>query len=135
MSNFFIAKRDGTKERYDAEKIHDKTIMACEGLSNVSPSEIEMNADLNLREGISTNEIHTNLVDSAAQLISETNPNYEYVASRLLNQQLRKEVYHQYNPLPFLDEIKKRVRLEVYDDYILKKYTEEEIEAVLNGSK
>ena len=50
------------------------------------------------------------LIKSASDLISEKTPNYQIVAARLLNQKIRKEVYGQYHPKPFLDTIKKNVK-------------------------
>lgn len=123
----FVVKNNKEKEPYDAEKIHDKTLMAVDGLSNVSASEIEMNAGLSLRNNIPTEEIQDNLIMSAAELIDEDHPNYEIAAARLLNQKLRKQVYSQYSPLPFLDEVEKRVNKGYYDKLIFKKYTREEI--------
>ena len=53
-----VTKRDGNKEEYNVEKIHKVVEWATEGLSNVSMSEIEMNANLSITNGITTEEIH-----------------------------------------------------------------------------
>jgi len=46
MSNgIHIIKRDGTKEPINIDKIHKVVQFACEVLSGVSSSQIEMNAD------------------------------------------------------------------------------------------
>ena len=57
---------------------------ACEGLAGVSESQIEMNANIQFYDGISTNDIQEILVRSANDLISLDNPNYQFVAARLL---------------------------------------------------
>jgi ribonucleoside-diphosphate reductase alpha chain len=60
-------------------------------------------------------------------LITEESPNYQYVAGRLINYGLRKEVYGEFNPPRFYEHIKKIVDLGYYDSDILAWYTEEEI--------
>ena len=80
-----VTKRDGELELYDVEKIHQVVEWATEGINNVSSSDIEMNMNLSMRDKISTEEIHQILIKSASDLISESTPNYQYVAARLLN--------------------------------------------------
>lgn len=127
MKNIYIIKRDGTKELYNPEKIHEKTLMSTAGLTGVSASEIEMNAQLYIQEGTKSFDIQKALEMSAAEKISPETPNYEYAAARLLNQRLRKEVYGQYYPLDFYSQVVKNVKAGYYDSIILEKYTEEEI--------
>lgn len=93
-----VVKRDGRQEALDLEKIHKVVFWACEDLTGVSPSELEMKAQLQLENGVETDKIHELLIKSAADLISEETPNYQYVASRLASYQLRKEVYGRYEP-------------------------------------
>lgn len=123
----YIIKRNGEKELLNPEKIHEKTLMATDGLNGVSASEIEMQANLQIDNGTKSSDIQKFLIKSAADLISEDAPNYQFAAARLLNQQLRKEVYGQYHPLPFLDVVKERVKKGIYDKYILDHYSDEEI--------
>ena len=133
MNDIYVIKRSGSKELYDAEKIHEKTLLACQGLSGVSASDIEMGARLFITDGIKAKDIHTALINSAAEKISTDKPNYEYAAARLLNQQIRKEVYGQYTPFDFCSEIKKRVKEKLYDASILEDYTDDELQ--FYGSK
>lgn len=127
MKDIYITKQSGGKELYDAEKIHDKVMYAVEGLSGVSASEIEMNANLFIKNNTKSIDIQKALENSAAEKISEETPNYEYAAARLLNQRIRKEVYGQYTPYDFYSEVKKRVKRKIYDKVLLEKYTEDEI--------
>ena len=53
-----IVKRTGKKEPLNIEKIHKVVMFACEGLAGVSASQIEMNANLQFYDGMSTSEIH-----------------------------------------------------------------------------
>ena len=116
-----VTKRDGVKKDYDVEKIHKVVEWATEGLSNVSMSEIEMNANLSITNGISTQEIHKILIKSANDLISESFPNYQYVAARLLNMSLRKDVWKSCKPPELLHHIQINIDNDVYDPEILEK--------------
>jgi len=124
-----ISKRNGQAEDYDVEKIHKVVHWATEGLNGVSLSDIEMNANLSLYDGIQTSEIQQILIKSANDLISESNPNYQYSAARLLNMQLRKDVWASgKKPPAFFDFIAVRVDNGVYDPAILEKWSKEDVE-------
>ena len=124
-----ISKRNGQAEDYDVEKIHKVVHWATEGLNGVSLSDIEMNANLSLYDGIPTSEIQQILIKSANDLISESNPNYQYSAARLLNMQLRKDVWASGKKSPaFFTFIAVRVDNGVYDPAILEKWSKQDIE-------
>ena len=126
-----VTKRNGNIEIYNVEKIHKVVDWAIRGLNNVSLSEIEMNANLSIRDGITTKEIHQILIKSANDLTSPQNPNYQYVASRLLNMSLRKDLWDKYDcPPPLYDHIKKNIDYAVYDDSLLNKWTKEDIVSI-----
>lgn len=123
-----VTKRSGKKEEFSVEKIHKVVEWATRGINGVSFSDIEMNANLSLYDGISSTEIHQILIKSANDLISTHAPNYQYVAARLLNMQLRKEVWGSGDTKPqFLYFLQLNVDSGVYDPSILQKWTEEEI--------
>ena len=71
----YVTKRDGTKEEFSVEKIHKVVQWATRGVNGVSFSDIEMNANLSLYDGIASSEIHNIVIKSASDLISESNPN------------------------------------------------------------
>lgn len=124
-----VSKRNGHLEEYSVEKIHKVVEWAIGDLNNVSLSEIEMNANLSLRDKISTEEIHQILIKSANDLVSTTHPNYQYVASRLLNMSLRKDLWESYDQPPTLHEhISNNVDASVYDRELLKKWTKEDLD-------
>jgi len=75
-----IVKRDGSKEHLNIDKIHVVVEHACEGLAGVSSSQIEMNANLQFYDNMSTIEIQEILIRSANDLISLEAPNYQYAA-------------------------------------------------------
>jgi ribonucleoside-diphosphate reductase alpha chain len=121
-----IVKRDGRKEPLDINKIHLMVEEACEGLAGVSVSQIEMNADLQFRDGITTAEIQEILVRSASDLISLEKPNYQFAAARLLLYGLRKDVFGKFDYDPLYDVVKRNVEYGVYDNELLEKYSKDE---------
>jgi ribonucleoside-diphosphate reductase alpha chain len=123
-----VTKRSGKKEEFSVEKIHKVVEWATRGINGVSFSDIEMNANLSLYDGISSTEIHQILIKSANDLISTHAPNYQYVAARLLNMQLRKEVWGIGDQHPqFLYFLHINIDSGVYDPSILQKWTAEQI--------
>jgi len=128
MSNgTMITKRDGRKEHLNIDKIHFVVAEACKNLAGVSSSQIEMNANLQFYEGMSTKEIQEILIRSASDLVSLENPNYQFAAARLLSYSLNKEVFGQFEPLSFKDIVLKNVNRGVYDAEFLSYYSDEEI--------
>ena len=128
MSNDInVLKRDGTKEPYDLEKVHKMVEFAVEGLAGVSASQVEIQSGLQLCDGITSADIQEILIKSASDLISEDNPNYQFVAARLLLFGLRKAVHGHPEILPpLLEHIKRCVDKGVYDSAIVNRYSEEE---------
>jgi len=122
-----IIKRDGRKEPLDIDKMHFVVENACQGLSGVSASQIEMNANLQFRDGMTTKEIQEVLIRSASDLISLENPNYQYAAARLLLYGVYKEVFGRYESRSLLEMIQINIDRGVYDPEVLSKYSEEEI--------
>ena len=131
MNNeLYVSKRDGRKELIDLDKIHKVVTWAADGLDNVSVSEVELRAHLQFFEGIQTSEIHETLIKAAADLISETAPDYQYLAARLNIFHLRKKAYGEFEPPALYDHVKQMVEAERYDDHLLTDYTEEEFAAM-----
>ena len=126
-SQISVRKRNGEAEKFNIEKIHKVINWAIEGISDVSLSDIEINAKLNMIDNISSKEIHQVLIESAANLITLETPNYQFVASRLLNYQLRKDVWGGKHSPRLLDVIHNGLKKKIYDPVILEKYSEDEI--------
>jgi ribonucleoside-diphosphate reductase alpha chain len=125
-----VRKRNGSVEPLNLDKIHKMVDEACEGLgSGVSASQVEMNSGLQFFDGIETKDIQEILVRSASDLISLENPNYQFVAARLLLFGLRKQVFGSdwVNGHPHvLDHAFKLATNGIYDKEILGKYNKEE---------
>ncbi len=127
MEEIHVIKRDGTRTPIDLTMIHEAVDWACNGFEDVSVSDIEINSKLQFYEGITTAEIQKVMIHSAADLISENQPNYQYVAARLLLMDLRKKVYKQFEPIPFEYLVRNNIYKGVYDRIILDKYSEQEL--------
>ena len=130
MNNkIMVTKRNGRgQEHFDLEKVHKVLEWATVDISGVSISEIELRSNIQLYDGIKAYDIHELLIKSASELISDATPNYQYVAARLINYKLRKEVYGQFEPWLFSHIVEKNVERGVYDSEILDKYSTEELE-------
>ena len=127
MSDIQVLKRDGTKEQLNLDKVHKMVEFACEGLAGVSASQVEIQSGLQFCDGITSNDIQEILIRSASDLITEENPNYQYVAARLLLFGLRKAVHGHPEILPpLLKHVKGCIDKGVYDSAIVNRYSEEE---------
>ena len=132
--DILVNKRNGRgSEPLNIEKIHEMVEYACEDIKGVSSSQVEMNSGLQFYDGISTDEIQQILIKSASDLISLENPNYQYVAARLLLFSLRKQIFHRLWDHPhFYDHTKKGVDIEVYDPKILDWYDKKDFDRMEN---
>ena len=120
-----VIKRDGETTPLNLDKIHKMVEFACEGLAGVSASQVEMNSNLQLFDGIKTSDIQEILIRSANDLITLDNPNYQFVASRLLLFSIRKQVVPGWEDgFPhLLDHVEECSKDGVYDPDILSKYS------------
>jgi ribonucleoside-diphosphate reductase alpha chain len=123
-----VKKRDGSLVPFNVENINKVIKWSTTDISGVSVSDIEINTKLNLVDGISTKEIHNVLIESAINLFNEDNPNYQWVASRLLTYQLRKDVWGGKNPPKLYDFINLNTERSVYHPEILESYSKAEID-------
>ena len=87
-----ILKRNGRTESLDISKIQKYTSAAVKGLANVSQSELEVDAQLHFRDGISSKQIQETLIKTAVDKIDIDAPNWTFVASRLFLYNLYHEV-------------------------------------------
>ena len=130
-----VTKRDGSIQPFNLDKVHKVLEWAVEDISGVSMSEIEIKANIQLYDKIPAYDIHELLIKSAAELISEHTPNYQFVAARLISYKMRKEAYGEYNVPPLTYIIERNIELGVYDKEIVNLYTEDEIVELSNYIK
>ena len=126
QQDLMVTKRDGRQEKLDLEKIHRVVIWAAEGLDQVSPSEVELKAHIQFYQGMKTADIHETLIKSAADLISEETPDYQYLAARLAIFHLRKRAFGQFAPPVLYDHTLAMVEAGRYDKHIIEDYSAEE---------
>jgi len=122
-----VKKRNGRLQKLDINKVNICAQRACEGLEDVSASEVIIDADVQFYEKIPTKEIDRALIMSARTKI-EKEPNYAYVAARLMLGNVHKEVFgssvdkdafdHQYR-LSFIKNIKLLVDRGVLSEKLL----------------
>lgn len=127
MTDIKVLKRNGEYERYDADKINQVVQWACEGL-DVSPSEILMKMQVQLFDGIKTEDLQKLVIKSAADLIEVWQSDYQYVAARLLMYDVRKKAFWNYDPPALKDHVHDIVNLGWYDPEIVQKYSDEEMD-------
>ena len=128
-----VIKRNGRTEPLNLEKMHLMVDEACQDLAGVSASQVEMQSGIQFYDGITTAEIQEILIRSASDLINLDNPNYQFVAARLLLFSVRKSLYGKTKDHPeFIEHITKCVNARVYDAGIFDKYTHEELIKVGN---
>ncbi len=136
MDTLHVKKRNGRLENLDINKINLCATRACDALDDVSASEVVLDAEVQFYDKITTKEIDQALIMSARTKI-EKEPNYTYVAARLLLGNIHKEVFaesrdkdafeHQYR-LSFIRNVKKLVKQDILNkkllSYDLKKLSE-----------
>lgn len=123
-----VTKRDGRLEPINLDKIHKVIAWAADGLDNVSVSQVELKSHIQFYEGIKTRDIHETIIKSAADLISETTPDYQYLAARLAIFHLRKIAYNQFEPPHLYDHVKTLTDAGKYDKHILADYSRAEFD-------
>jgi ribonucleoside-diphosphate reductase alpha chain len=134
-----VKKRNGELEDFSAEKLNEVVMWACKDLE-ANPSDIVMNAKLQLYNGIKTSKIHEVLINSSANLINIKNSDYQWSTSRLLSFFTRKQLFGVFKDedMPSIKDVfRKNVKLGFYDPQIIKKFTEnelEQIEKIINHS-
>jgi len=121
-----VTKRDGTKEPLDIDKLHTVVFYACENITGVSASEVELKSQIQFFDGVTSKEIQETLIKAAADLISEETPNYQYVGGRLVNYALRKEVFNGFEPGHIKELVDRNTKAGFYDEELVTKYSAEE---------
>ena len=127
-----VVKRNGQKVPLNISKIQRQVAFGCRGIDGVSPSMIEIKAQIELHDGMTTETIDELLLKAMVDLIDETenpetnNTNYQYVAGRQRVSMLRKEVYGQYDPPRLYNIVQTNVSAGMYTQELLDWYTEDE---------
>src|SRR5210317_759587 len=126
MTQIQVLKRDGTREPLDLEKLHKVVFWATKDITGVSASEVEIKSHIQFYNGIKTSDIQETLIKAAAELISEETPNYQYVAGRLINYHLRKQVYNGYGVPSLAEHIENNITRGYYEPELCNWYSKED---------
>lgn len=122
--------RAGIKEKLDIKKIREKLIKACDGLE-VNMVELESHIDAIYQEGIKTKKIQETLINQAVSMVSFEEPDWTYVAGRLLMMETEREVFHKrgFSYGKFYQTIEILTKKGIYDGRLLE-FSREEIDAL-----
>jgi ribonucleoside-diphosphate reductase alpha chain len=132
MTQIQVIKRSGVRVPLDISKIQRQVAFGCRDIDGVSPSMIEIRAQLEFHDGMTTETIDALLLQAMVSLVDETenpeinNVNYQYVAGRQRLSMLRKEVYGTYTPPKLYSIVKTNVQAGMYTAELLNWYTEDE---------
>lgn len=129
-SQITVVKRGGRSELLDLDKIHKVLNWAAEGLDDVSVSQVELKAQLQFHNGITTSDIHETLIKAAADLISADTPDYQYLAARLAIFHLRKRAYGDFQPPKLRDHVEAMVEAGRYDSHLFTDYSDADYETM-----
>jgi len=127
IENLVIVKRDGREEPMTLDKYQHVIAWAGEDL-NVSTSHVELLAAKQLYDRMSTDALHQTITKVCADLISEENPDYQYMAAKNAMFRLRKLAYGRFTPPTLFDHVTKLVGMGKYDKHILVDYTKAELD-------
>lgn len=139
-----ITKRNKSTEPLCVEKTKKMIAFACEGLTDCDPIELELDAQIQFVDGMSTKEIQKVLIqtaiekvihtakDAAGNNVKKTNVNWQYVAARLFIFDLYKEAainrgYKHFGYGDFYYLVSSMVEKQLYGSYLLENYAEKEI--------
>lgn len=144
-----IKKRSGQLEPLSIDKTKKMIAYACKGFEDCNPLELEMDAKIQFRDGMTTKEIQKLLIQSAIEkviqtsedqygnTVKSTNINWQYVAARLYLADLYKEAaiqrkYTNYGYGNFAVMVEGLVAQKKYGTYLLSEYTMSEVEELGN---
>ncbi|MGE5701963.1 MAG: ribonucleotide reductase N-terminal alpha domain-containing protein, partial [Clostridia bacterium] len=128
-----IKKRNGETEPLDVEKMRKVISYACEDFTEFTPEQLERDAHVQFRDGMTTKEIQRTLIQAAVEKTSVEEPNWQFVAARLLAYDLYKEAAINRNYTsetgygPYYALIQTLTEQGLYGTYLLEHYTEDEI--------
>ena len=139
-----IKKRDGRLEELCAAKTKKMVRYACRDLVGCDPIELELDAKIQFRDGMSTREIQKILIQTAIEKViaveedaygnqvKKTHTNWQYVAARLLAYDLYKEAainrgYNHFGYGSYEVLLDRLTDMGLYGKYLKENYTAQEI--------
>lgn len=133
-----VTASDGTIKPLNAEQMRKQVEFACSNLASVSPDIILEDTKRNLFDKVPEREVNKVLVMSARVLI-EKEPNYTYVAARLLLDDLRSEAYDflkvKEDSQYFTAYLKRGIELELLDSRLMKEFDIDALNAAMKQER
>jgi ribonucleoside-diphosphate reductase alpha chain len=124
-----VIKRDGRYEPYNPQKMYKVLLWACNG-SEVLAKELLKDIDIKVYDKISISRLFDEVIETAANKISEMFPIWDDIARNLFLQKIYKEVWGiKRDEYPdFAEVLKKGVSYGIYNKEIVESFSDEEIE-------
>lgn len=142
-----VTKRDGTKVRFDADRINKSIERACLGLENKIQmvTQIATETELTLYDGVTEDELDEATINAALQNIKE-DPNYDIVAKRILLKTIYKKVLGDYDgndttapqrlhQKKFVEYIKEKVSSGLLDRKMIERFDLEELSKIIDTNR
>jgi ribonucleoside-diphosphate reductase alpha chain len=97
MSEIYVVKRDGTRERFDANKINLALVKASEGLPDQISKVVQVATELQLTlfDGITSEQLDEAVIHTALQNVKD-DPDFDIIAARLLLKNVYKNILGDY---------------------------------------
>lgn len=133
INNYKVIKRSGEVVPFEVNKIRNVIEWAVKGLG-LNPIQLESNLEMIFKAKMSSIDIHNTIIDTALKLTSIEEPEWRIVASRLKVLSLYKDAsqsrdYASFGYDSYYRFVNQAVKLGLYDDVIVKKYTSEELKS------
>lgn len=130
-----IIKRNGMTHQLNIDKLKKVAQFACDGWENegYTPERLVKEVEIQLKDHMSTRQIQRTLIQTAVELTSISEPNWQYVAGKLLAYDAYKEAslnrgYSTFGYGDFYELIQDLTARNLYGAYILESYSKDEID-------
>jgi ribonucleoside-diphosphate reductase alpha chain len=130
-----ILKRNGIATSLHLDKLHKVAEFACKGLEEegYTADRLVKEVAIQLKDNMTTRQIQRTLVQTAVELTSISEPNWQYVASRLLAYDAYKEAalnrgYNHFGYGNFYELLQELTDKGLYGSYIIEGFSKDEIQ-------
>lgn len=130
FKDIFVIKKNGNKQKFSEEKIDNILKLASRDLDGISLDEVKYKISQQIYDNIHTDELTKLMIKISADMITEFNPDYQYLSARLSILNLRKKVFDSIKPKKLYDHIENLIDMGYYDKEILNYYSKKEIEEI-----
>ena len=129
--SFIVIKRDGREEPYYKRKMNRVSLWACDNNQQMA-DELIRDTEVKVKDKIKIKDLYKNLIETAESKVSQIQPKWQFVASKLYLMEMYAEAYNiKDKKYPHLaDVLKKGIASKVYDPEIIYKYSEEDIDEI-----